>query len=88
MAKAFYINTKELTDLSLALQGINNVALPFAVQNTLNAIARDVKINTLRESANEQFDVKKKTFFTQNGITKAIQLFIRFQSYRWFAKGF
>jgi len=71
MAKAFYVKTDELVNLSLALQRINDVALPFAVQNTLNAIARDVKINTLKESANEEFDVKKRTFFTANSGYKA-----------------
>lgn len=66
MAKAFYIKTDELVNLTLALQEINDVALPFAVQNTLNKIARDVKINTLHDSTNKYFDIKKKSFFKAN----------------------
>jgi hypothetical protein len=71
MAKAFYIKTDELVNLSLALQRINDVALPFAVQNTSNIMAKIVKKDILIESANEQFDVKRKGFFKGNSGYKA-----------------
>ena len=35
MAKPFYITTDELIDLTLSLQKINDVALPFAVQYSM-----------------------------------------------------
>lgn len=66
MSRFFYIQTKELADLSLKLQRINDVALPFAVQNTLNRVARDVKINSLKQTTNKMFTIRKRTFFTAN----------------------
>ena len=62
----FFVNTEELVNYTLALQKINDVALPFAVQNTLNRVAMDVKKRTLKISTQKEFDVKKKTFFTAN----------------------
>lgn len=67
----FYIKTEEITDLALRLQKINDVALPFAVQNTLNEIAGTVKINTLQKSAAKEFDVQRPTFFKANSGYKA-----------------
>jgi hypothetical protein len=70
MAKAFYIKTDELVNLSLALQRINDVALPFAVQNTLNIMVKIVKKDVLIETTNDEFDVKRRTFFTANSAYK------------------
>jgi hypothetical protein len=64
--KFFDIKSKELVDFTLKLQKINDVALPFAVQNTLNEIVKNVKIRTLKETTEDMFDVKRKTFFTAN----------------------
>ena len=66
MAKDFFIKTDDLVNLTLALQNINDVALPFAVQNTLNRVARDVKINTLTDTTSKHFKLKKKAFFKAN----------------------
>lgn len=68
--KQFYVKNDQLLNYTLSLQRINDVALPFAVQNTLNAVARDTKKRTLKKSTEEQFDVKKKTFFTANSAFK------------------
>lgn len=66
MSRQFYIQTKELTDLTLKLQQINDVALAFAVQNTLNRVARDVKVNSLQQTTNRLFTIRKRTFFKAN----------------------
>lgn len=66
MSKHFYIKTNELTKLALKLQRINDVALPFAVQNTLNRTARDVKVNSLLQTTNRLFTIRKRTFFKAN----------------------
>jgi hypothetical protein len=71
MAKTFDIRSKELIDLTLLLQQINDVALPFAMQNTLNDVARDVKIKTLLKSANKHFNVRRASFFRANSGYKA-----------------
>jgi hypothetical protein len=66
MSKAFDIKDNELIYYTLSLQKINDVALPIAVQNTLNAMTRDVKTKTLMQSVNKEFDVKKPNFFKAN----------------------
>jgi hypothetical protein len=72
MAEKFFdIKSKELVDFTLKLQKINDVALPFAVQNTLNEIVRNVKIRTLPDTTEEVFDVKRRTFFTANSAYKS-----------------
>lgn len=66
----FSIKSNELIDFTLRLQKINSVALPFAMQNALNAVARDVKKRTLDISVNKEFNVKRKTFFRANSAFK------------------
>jgi len=66
MAKPFYITTDELIDLTLSLQKINDVALPFAVQYSLNEVARKAKTKYLAQTTNEMFDIKRKNFFKAN----------------------
>lgn len=66
----FYVKSEQLLNYTLALQKINSVALPFAVQNTLNKVAADVKKRTLKKSTEQQFDIKKKTFFSANSAYK------------------
>lgn len=66
MAKEFDIKAEGMVDLALLLQQINDVALPFAMQNTLNDIARDVKTKALTKSANAHFSVRRPTFFRAN----------------------
>jgi hypothetical protein len=66
MAKEFDIKSEGMIDLALLLQQINDVALPFAMQNTLNDVARDVKMKTLLKSANAEFSVRRPTFFRAN----------------------
>lgn len=63
-----YLNIKsdKLVDITLGLQRINDVALPFAVQNTLNAVARDIKKRTLISTTQSMFDIQKRTFFKAN----------------------
>jgi hypothetical protein len=62
----FSITSTDLIDYTLALQKLNDVALPFAVQETLNEVAKDVKKRTLIQSVNEEFEVDRKSFFTAN----------------------
>ncbi len=66
----FSIKSKELIDHTLSLQRINDVALPIAVQNTLNNVAKDVKKRTLDNYANKYFDIKRRTFFKSNSAYK------------------
>jgi hypothetical protein len=63
---SFNIKSDKLIDYTLALQRINAVALPIALQNTLNATVRHIKKKTLLQSANKHFDVKKPGFFKAN----------------------
>ena len=62
----FNIKADNIIDYTLALQKINAVSLPIAVQNTLNAVTRDVKKRTLNKSTNRHFDIKRKSFFKAN----------------------
>lgn len=62
----FSITSNELIDFTLSLQKINDVALPFAVQEALNETVKDVKKRTLAETTNSMFDVKRKGFFKAN----------------------
>ncbi|MDX5583645.1 MAG: hypothetical protein QNK20_01755 [Aureibaculum sp.] len=62
----FYVDSEQLLNYTLKLQKINDVALPIALQNTLNSVAADVKKRTLKISTEEQFKIKKKTFFNAN----------------------
>jgi hypothetical protein len=62
----FNIKADNIIDYTLALQKINAVSLPIAVQNTLNSVARDVKKRTLNISTNKHFNIKKKSFFKAN----------------------
>jgi hypothetical protein len=62
----FNIKSESLINHTLNLQRINAVALPFAVQNALNAVARDVKKRTLKITTERQFDIKKRNFFKAN----------------------
>jgi hypothetical protein len=66
----FSIKSDKLIDYTLSLQKINDVALPFALQNALNGVAKDVKKRTLMDSVNKEFNVKKKGFFTANSAYK------------------
>ncbi|MFA5299675.1 MAG: hypothetical protein WC389_15940 [Lutibacter sp.] len=69
--KAFDIKSEGLIDLALLLQQINDVALPFAMQNTLNEVARDTKMKNLAKSINEQFRMRRSSFFRANSGYKA-----------------
>jgi len=62
----FSIKSEGLIDYTLSLQKINNVALPFAVQEALNETVKDTKKRTLAETTNKMFDVKRKGFFKAN----------------------
>lgn len=62
----FSIKSDELINFTLSLQKINDIALPLAVQNTLNAVAKNVKTKTLDKLTNKYFDIKKKNFFKAN----------------------
>jgi len=62
----FYVKSEQLLNYTLALQKINDIALPIAVQNSLNAVARDIKKRTLKKITEQQFDINKKTFFQAN----------------------
>ena len=66
----FSIKSDKLINHTLTLQRINDVALPIAVQNTLNSVARDVKKRTLDEYTNKYFNIKKRTFFKSNSAYK------------------
>jgi len=66
----FSITSNELIDYTLKLQKINDVSLPFAVQNALNEVAKDVKKRTLAETTNKMFNVKRKNFFKSNSAFK------------------
>jgi len=66
----FFVKSDQLLNYTLSLQKINDVALPFAVQNTLNAVSKDVKKRTLKKLTEQQFDIKKRTFFTANSAFK------------------
>jgi len=66
----FFVKSDQLLNYTLSLQKINSVALPFAVQNTLNAVSKDVKKRTLKKLTEQQFDIKKRTFFTANSAFK------------------
>lgn len=66
----FKIDSTELIDYTLSLQKINDVALPMTTQNMLNAVAKDVKVRTLKKSTDQQFDVKKPNFFKSNSAYK------------------
>lgn len=70
---SFSIKSDQLIDLTLSLQRINDIALPFAVQGALNAAARDVKKRTLAIVTNKMFDVKKRTFFKANSAFKSFK---------------
>jgi len=63
---SFSIKSEGLIEYTLALQKINDISLPIAVQEALNEVAKDVKKRTLMKSANQEFDIDKKTFFTAN----------------------
>lgn len=66
----FSIDSKELIDYTLKLQRINDVALPFATQNSLNSVVRNTKKNTLDQVTNRMFDVQKKNFFKSHSAFK------------------
>lgn len=60
------IKSDNLIDYTLKLQKINDVALPIAAQNTLNAVVVGVKFKYLDETTNKMFNIKKRTFFKSN----------------------
>ena len=62
----FDIKYKDVLDYALAMQDINDIALPIATQYTLNDVVEDVKRNTLDITTNKMFDIKRKTFFRAN----------------------
>lgn len=62
----FFVKSDQLLNYTLRLQKINGIALPIAVQNSFNAVTRDVKKRTLKKITEQQFDIKKKTFFSAN----------------------
>jgi len=66
----FSITSKPLINYTLSLQTINDVALPFAMQNALNEVAKDVKKRTLAQTTNKMFDIKRKNFFKANSAFK------------------
>jgi hypothetical protein len=71
MTKGFDIKAEGVIDLALLLQRINDVALPFAMQNTLNEVARDTKMRNLAKSVNAEFRMRKSSFFRANSGYKA-----------------
>lgn len=66
MAKFLDIKSDELINHTLKLQKINDVALPIAVQNSLNKVVREVKFTYLKQTTNSMFNIKKRTFFSAN----------------------
>jgi hypothetical protein len=67
---SFKITSDGLIDYTLALQKLNDVALPFAVQETLNETVKDVKKRTLKLVTESEFDIKRKSFFKSNSAHK------------------
>jgi hypothetical protein len=66
MSGYFDIKSNELIDLALILQQLNDVSLSFAVQNTLNDVARKAKTESLMRSAKNEFNVQRPAFFKAN----------------------
>lgn len=66
MSKAFSIKSENLIDLTLSLQKINDVALPIALQFSLNQVARDAKTKYLAKTTGQMFDIKRRNFFKAN----------------------
>lgn len=66
----FSIKSENLIDYTLALQRINDVALPMAVQNALNSVVKDVKKTTLDRYTNRFFKIKRRSFFKSNSAYK------------------
>lgn len=66
MTKLLDIKSDELVNHVLKLQKINDVALPIAVQNSLNKVVREIKFTYLKQTTNSMFNIKKRTFFSAN----------------------
>lgn len=66
----FSITSNELIDYTISMQKINAVALPIAMQEALNGVAKHTKKVTLDQSVNKEFDIKKKSFFKSNSAFK------------------
>jgi hypothetical protein len=66
----FFIKSDQLLNFTLSLQKINDIALPIAVQNSLNSVVRDIKKRTLKKTTEKQFKIKKRTFFQANSAFK------------------
>lgn len=66
------VNTDALVDYTRKLEQLNRTAFPYAVQNTLNDAAFDMKRNTLPASARQHFITRSATFFKAfSGVQKA-----------------
>lgn len=63
MGFTFYIDSTEFVAMTAKLERVSSKALPFAVRETLNKTALDVKKNSLEKSANKHFTRRQKNFF-------------------------
>lgn len=68
--KVFDIQFDNVIDYVLALQDINDVALPFAAQSALNDVVFNAKRQSLNKVTNQMFNINKKTFFRANSDIK------------------
>ena len=69
------INSDALVKFTNKLERIRKKSLPYAIRNTLNSIAFDVKTNTMLEQSEKDFTNRNKTFFkSKSKVQKAIGL--------------
>jgi hypothetical protein len=72
MAFQLNIGSEELVRFTDKLEGMNRKGVPFAIRNTLNTLAFDVKQKTLPDEFTKSFTIRSKGFVRAfSGVSKA-----------------